>query len=614
MVTLTSAELVARALAVLRQGDETQAQELLQQAVGIDPADPVARHNLAELLFRQGRLDQAEALFVRLVNDVPHFLPAYPSLLDLLEQRLAAGQTLADDLRPTLHNNHGNALLGVGQLPEAEQQYRRALALRPDYAHAWSNLSNVLRLRMRLTEAEQAARQALALQAQNTGGWVNLGCALEELALHAEAQACYQRALSLNPAQPEALHNLGSGQLMRQLYRADLSHAALLAVHRAWGQRQVQAAAPLPPPAPRAGVPRIGFLSTDFRRHAVMTFLEPLLEHLDRGRFELVCFASQTEHDACSERLQRLPLQWQPCHGLDDATLAALIRAEGIDALIELNGHTRGTRLGALASRPAPVQATWLGYPFLSGLPTVDFRITDGWVLDGDPSHPAGSEQPLLLDRCQFVYRPLAEAPGVSALPALEGGGITFGSRSNLNKLTPQVVALWSQLLLRCPGSRLLLQYSHLADPQWRGWVRGAFAGHGLAPERLRLVDWDPTPQHLAGYHAIDIALDPFPYNGLTTTCDALWMGVPVVTLRGTVPQGRAGVSVLEALGRADWIADTPEQYLAIAQALAADPVALSAERSGLRARMAASPLRQEAQHARAFERGLERMLEHRRP
>lgn len=608
-MAVTSAALVEQAIAALRQGDQVQAEHLLGQAVQLDPRHPVARHNLAELHYRQGRLEPAQAMFVQLVNDVPDFLPAYPSLLDLLEQRLAAGDAPPEDLRPTLLNNYANVLLGLGRLPEAEQLYRRSLALRPDYANAWSNLSNTLRLRMQLTEAEQAARRALALQPDHVSSLVNLGCALEELACHAEAEACFRRALQLQPDQPQALHNLGSGQLMRQLYRADLSHGELIACHRRWGDAQLAAAPALAPPPPRAGAPRIGFLSSDFRRHAVTSFLEPLLEHLDRGRFDVVCFASQTENDACTERLQRLPLQWQPCHTLDDGALAALIRAEGIDVLIDLNGHTRGTRLGALASKPAPVQASWLGYPFLTGLPTIDYRISDAWVLDGDNQEPKAPEQPLLMDRCQYVYRPLAEAPPVSALPALETEGITFGSRSNLNKLTPAVVALWSQLLHRCPGSRLLLQYSHLTDPQWRGWVRGAFAAHGLPPERLLLIDWDPTLQHLAGYRLIDIALDPFPYNGLTTTCDALWMGVPVVVLRGSVPQARAGVSLLEALGRSTWIADTPEQYLAIAEALAADPLRLSAERSSLRALMAASPLRQEAEHARSFERCLDRML-----
>jgi hypothetical protein len=310
---------------------------------------------------------------------------------------------------------------------------------------------------------------------------VNLGCALEELAFHAEGEACHRRALELQADSPEALHNLGSGQLMRQLYRPDLNQEDLIVCHRRWGDAQLAAAPALRPPPPRAGAPRIGFLSSDFRRHAVTSFLEPLLEHLDRGRFELVCFASQTMNDACTERLQRLPLEWQPCHTLDDGALAALIRAEGIDVLIDLNGHTRGTRLGALACKPAPVQASWLGYPFLTGLPTIDYRITDAWVLDGDSREPKAPEQPLLMDRCQYVYRPLAEAPPVSVLPALETEGVTFGSRSNLNKLTPAVVALWSQLLHRCPGSRLLLQYSHLADPIWRGWVRGAFAAHGHA-------------------------------------------------------------------------------------------------------------------------------------
>lgn len=367
------------------------------------------------------------------------------------------------------------------------------------------------------------------------------------------------------------------------------------------------------PPSP-SGKPRLGFLSSDLRRHAVSTFLEPLLEHLDRERYEVVCFASQQENDEVSERLRRLPLEWHPCHHLDDGDLASLIRSEGIDLLVELNGHTRGTRLGALATRPATVQVSWLGYPFRTGLPTIDYRLSDAWVEAGsgqdwqDPDQ-GKSERAVLMDRCQFVYRPACEAPEVSPLPALEAPGITFGSRSNLNKLSREVVALWSRLLLSCLGSRLLLQYSQLEDPFWRGRILGAFSAHGVPAERLALLPRNPNHGHMGAYHAIDIALDPFPYNGVTTTCDALWMGVPVVALRGQLPQARGGVSLLEALGRPEWIADDPEAYLAIALKLAADPVGLSAERKGLRALMEASPLRQEADHARAFERCVERML-----
>jgi len=626
----SSAALVQRALALLGEGEAGQARQLLEQASALDPRDPVPRHNLAELSFRQGRSDQAQRLFEGVLAEHPGFLPAYPSLLALLEQRRASDPAPAQDPRPMLLNNWANALLAHGRVPEAEPLYRQALALDPGYAHAWANLSNLLRLQMRLSEAEQTARQALAVRPDLPGAWVNLGCALEELACHGEAEACLQRALALQPDQPEARHNLGSGRLMRHLYRADLSLAELLRLHQTWGEallaeseHQREAVSPpagtaprrsgppgpaaTPPPA-RAGRPRIAFLSSDLRRHAVTTFLEPLLEHLDRDRFDPVCLASVAEGDACTERLRRLPLEWHDVHQRSDAQLEELIRSLGIDLLIELNGHTRGTRLAALLRHPARLQASWLGYPFRTGLPSLDFRISDAWVLDGS-EEPQGPERRALLDRCQFVYRPLAEAPEVSALPALERGAITFGSRSNLNKLTPPVLALWSLLLLSCPGSRLLLQASHLADPHWRGWLRGAFAAHGVPPETLLLLPYDGSLGHLEAYHRIDIALDPFPYNGITTSCDALWMGVPLVTLRGELPQGRGGVTLLEALGRADWIADTPEHYLAIARGLAVDPLRLSAERSLLRARMQASPLCREAEHARAFERCLERML-----
>lgn len=613
---------IDRALEALAQGELDLARTMLEGAITLDPSHPAARHNLAELEFRSGRLDRAQALFEELVNGWPGFLPAYPSFLALLDQRQASGVAVSAALRPVLLNNFGNALLSAGQIGAAEGAYRRALGLRPDYAYALSNLSNALRQLGRFSEAEQLARRALALEEGHAGAWVNLGCALEELACHAEAEACHRRALELQGDQPEALHNLGSGQLMRELYRSDLSEAELLGLHCAWGEAMVASTAPAdvaaPPertlPPARSGKPRLGFLSSDLRRHAVSTFLEPLLEHLDRDRFEVVCFASQPQSDAVSERLNRLPLEWHRCHHLADGDLAGLIRREGIDLLFELNGHTRGTRLGALATRPAAVQVSWLGYPLRTGLPTIDYRLSDGWVENGSYAetwerlHPT-AERSMLMDRCQFVYRPASEAPLVSPLPALEAPGITFGSRSNLNKLNAGVVALWSRLLLRCAFSRLLLQSSQLGDPHWRGRMLGAFAAHGVAAERLILLPYDHSLGQLEAYNAIDIALDPFPYNGLTTSCDALWMGVPVVTLRGQVPQGRGGVTLLEALGRPEWIADDQESYLSIALGLAADPVRLSAERKGLRAVMEASPLRQEADHARAFERCVERML-----
>ncbi|MFS6826935.1 tetratricopeptide repeat protein [Cyanobium sp. ATX-6F1] len=227
---------INRALDALAKGEVAQARTLLEEAITLDPSHPAPRHNQAELEFRTGQIDRAQALFEQLVNGWPSFLPAYPSFLALLEQRQASGVAASAELRPVLLNNFGNALLAAGQIGAAEGAYRQALGLRPDYANALANLSNALRLLGRLSEAELAARGALALQAGHAGAWVNLGCALEELAFHAEAEACHRRALELQGDQPEALHNLGSGQLMRDLYRSDLSEAELLERHRAWGR------------------------------------------------------------------------------------------------------------------------------------------------------------------------------------------------------------------------------------------------------------------------------------------------------------------------------------------------------------------------------------------
>ncbi|MFM7674737.1 MAG: tetratricopeptide repeat protein [Synechococcus sp.] len=589
----------------LRQGKAAAARTLLEEALRLAPADPALRHNLAEVLRCQGEAAAAERVFQELLAEHPGFLPAYGSLLALLEHRRPDPDQ--PNPRPVLLNNYGNALQAAGRLAEAEAAYRRALALRPSYAHPWANLSYVLRLQGRLAEAELTARRALVLQEGHAGALVNLGCALTELQCEQEAAECFRRALVLSPGHAEARHNLGSGQLLSLLSRADLAEEELLARHCAWGEALVAGVPPLPLPPARGGLPRVAFLSSDLRRHAVTLFLEPLLEHLDRGRVEVVCYASQPEAgDAVAERLQALPLTWTPCLSLTDADLAARIHADAIDLLIDLNGHTRGMRLAALAGHPARRQASWLGYPFLTGLPSLDYRISDAWV---DPQDTPPPERPMRMDRCQFVFRPPPEAPAVAPLPALSRGAITFGSLNNILKLNPAVVALWSRLLQACEGSRLLLQYGQLTEAYWRGRVHGLFAAHGVGPERLLLRPPLPGGAHLAAYSEIDIALDPFPYNGLTTTCEALWMGVPVVTLRGRSRQGRGGTSLLAALGRRDWIAAEEDHYLVNALQLAADPVALAAERLALRERMERSPLRQESEHARSFERCVDQIL-----
>jgi predicted O-linked N-acetylglucosamine transferase (SPINDLY family) len=337
---------------------------------------------------------------------------------------------------------------------------------------------------------------------------------------------------------------------------------------------------------------KIGYVSSDFRQHSVAWFIEPVLAHHDRERFEIFCYANLFQEDAVTERLKAHADHWRKIYGLPDELAAQQIRADQIDILVDLNGHTAENRLLVFARKPAPVQVTWLGYPNTTGLSAMDYRLTDGFADPVGMTEPFHSETLIRLPECFSCYQPPRDAPAVSELPAKEKGYITFGSFNKLTKVTPEVMATWARILQAVPGSRLALQSAGLGEDAMQQMVREAFAGLGITPERLELHGHDRSQKtHLERYRNIDIGLDPFPYNGTTTTCDALWMGVPVVTLAGKVHAGRVGVSQMSNLGLTELIGQTPEEYVAIATRLATDRERLGALRKELRSRMTASPL-----------------------
>jgi predicted O-linked N-acetylglucosamine transferase (SPINDLY family) len=468
---------------------------------------------------------------------------------------------------------------------------------------AHSNLGWIQQRLGLLAAAEEQLRHALALDPNYSPALIDLASVLHELGEVDEALSCYRSALA---RAPNAANH--SSMLALMLYDPNTPPSAVLAEARSWADRY----APEPAKQPHdltalAGAPRrrIGYVSPDFREHAVAHFLEPLLAAHDATRFEVVCYSNVKAPDDVTARLAR-HARFQVIRDCSDAEVAAQIRADGIHILVDLAGHTTDNRLALFARSPAPIQATYLGYPGTTGLAAIGFRFTDA-LADPEPTADAEySERLVRLPGGFCCFRPPQRAPHVNDLPRLERGYITFGSLNNYTKLSAPVLEAWAGLLARIPDARLVLQSRPFADPAIRERVWLRFAALGVARERVDLHGALPLEAHLALYHEIDIALDTYPWNGHTTTCLALHMGVPVVVLDGGRFGGRMGLSVLTRVGLTDWIASDTEHYIALAMERAQDVAGLCQVRQRLRNQLARSPLCDEV----AFTRGLEAAYE----
>lgn len=524
-----------------------------------------------------GRLEEAAALYRRM---------------------LAQDGTAAD-----LWNNFGVVLADLRRPEESAAALRIALALRPDYDKPWVGRGSSAYGANRLDEAVRSWGRAIALNPrQDSGIWFNLGVA-RQMRGEAEAAApCFDQAERLAPTDP-----LIASQRLLCLNYLDLSGERLLAEHRRFDERFGQRS----PAAPHTNRPdpekrlRIGYLSVEFREHLGAYFLPPLFEAADRGRFEIVCYSilPDSHADAYTARFKAQADGWRTVGHLDDEALAAQIRADGIDILIDLAGHSGLNRLPMLARRPAPVQVTWLGYPNGTGMQSVDYRIVDPISDPVGPTDAHAAEMLVRLPAPFLCFRPPVSAPPVVPLPAGATGAVTFGSFNKLSKITDGTVALWAEVLRRVPDSRLLLKDRPLSDPGTADMVRARFAAAGIDPARLDLVGFiKDAAGHLAAYNRIDIALDPHPYNGTITTCDTLWMGAPLVTLAGGRHAARVGASLMAAVGLPELIATGPDRYAAIAADLAGDLTRLMRLRMGMRDRLRASALCDEGRFMRNLE------------
>lgn len=596
-------------------GRHEDALPLLHSALAIDPAQPQAHRMLARLLHGQGRLDEARAHYVRALSAQPRD-PGLRSDYGLLLQRLgeheAARQQWLDVLRARPEsvealNNLAALALQQNRPGEAQTWLERARAIRPDDPVTASNLAKALSEQGRIVEALAVAESGLRQHPAHPDLALIAGFASVHLG---QIDRALERFLASAESATDTATPL-SNALFASLYRDDVQPADELALHRRLSARLPRPALaerPPFPPLPRTRALRVGFVSPDFRSHAVACFFAPLLPHFDRNRIETVCYSVTRVEDAVTTRIREAAHHWRSAAQLNDAALGAQIRADACDILVDLAGHTAQNRLTLFRARPAPVQIGYIGYPATTGLPEMDWLIGDATLFPAD-AEQACSERLARLERPWVCYAPLDAAPEVTAPPALRQGIISFGSMNNCSKLSERTVELWSRVLLAVPGSRLLLRAHVLADAELRRSLPQRFARHGVEPSRiLPLPPLHGQAATLAAYSEIDIALDPLPFNGFTTSCDALWMGVPLVTLAGATYHQRVGAALLQAIGEADCIARDGEDYVAIAQRLAGDTASLARLRSNRRARFHASPLGDPASLAESLSALFERL------
>jgi protein O-GlcNAc transferase len=549
---------------LIDHGDFARAEELLTQGTTRSPACPATRYNLGNALFRQGKYLPAIASYREALARQPDF-----AMCDL-------------QLGLALHN--------AGLRSEALAHYQAAVTAHPDNPALRINHGALLQSECDLDGAAEAFRHAVRLAPQDATPLNNLAVVMKEVGDIGEATRLLRRCVELKPSSLEIHSNL----ILTLHYDPTAIAADLNSAHEGWNSRHPSPRLPhtnVPEPGRRL---RLGFVSPDLRDHVVGRALLPSFRRFDPDRFELYCYGNTVEDPVGAEFRAR-------CHGWRElgtktaAQLAETIAADGVDILIDLALHTSDNRLDVFALKPAPLQISWLGYPESSGLATMDYRLTDAWLeppSGNQLAHP--QEKAALLPDCWTCYEPPTGYPEVNALPSAAGKPFTFGSFNNNCKINGAVLDAWAQLLLATPGSRLQLlakQGGH------RRRFVDEFARRGVDAARILFADYLPASADLsqgallARYHDIDVALDTFPYGGMTTTLDALWMGVPVVSLVGERNLGRAGLSILNNVGLGELAAKDVDAYVETAMRLAQDQVRLAALRASLRERMRSSPL-----------------------
>lgn len=491
----------------------------------------------------------------------------------------------------------------AGDLGAAYETAKAARDRHPEHSNAAFIHAMLAQKVWRLDEAAKGFARAAELDPHSAEAQFGLGnCTLEE-GDYTTARTAYARALAIKPDYEPAWIN----RLYLSNYDPAVTPVARREMHEAWAAKFVDRFAPAQPPRAREPAKRlkIGYVSADFRTHSVAPFIRTLLRHHDRASFDVHGFSNVENPDAETARLAALADAWHPIHALDDDAAAALVRSTGIDVLIDLSAHTSGNRLGVFARKPAPLQASWLGYCTTTGIKAIDGFLTDATIVpDG---HEAAFTETIWRMKHAYAFEPQETLPDVAPAPILAKGYPTFGHFGRLQRVNDDVLRLWARVLDRIPDARLFLNTLSLNDAAVRARVVARFANAGGDTARLDLAATAPQPKTWAAYAHVDVALDPFPFNAGATTFEALWLGVPVVTKLAAPPLGRMGASILETAGLADWIAADDDAYLSRAIEAVRDPAALATLRAGMRDHLRRSALVDGNGFVREFEAAVRR-------
>ena len=638
--------LLEQGLAKHQAGDLLAAGAIYNELLALAPAHADALHLLGLIDFAQGNhlaaLHRIEAAIRESHHDPRYFYNLGTVLMALKRPHEAAAQfrisTEMDSSYAFAHGNLGAALRETGDLKEAIESFRKALALAPEDVDTWASLSVTLIQDDQSEPAFECLERAVGLNPRSAKSLNNVGLAFRKFGDVRAAATFFARSIELDPLYAQPLINLGSlvfdnpflddaelsancfrraleidpgnnvahsTYLMTLLYSSKTTPDDLYACHRQFGERIERpfAASIAPHTNDRNSERRlrIGYVSGDLYNHAVATFIEPILTLHNPALVEIFCYYNNTIEDGVSRRLMARAHHWIPCQAMSDDTLAARIRADRIDILIDLSGHSLLNRLAVFAQKPAPLQASWLGYPGTTGLTAMDYYLADPFFLPADRFETQFTEKIVRL-RTNVPFLPYPDAPDINPLPALKNGYITFASFNQLHKYTTETTQRWAQLLNALPDSKLLvggLASNVQAD------VTAMFTRYGIEASRLQFRQRGPIFNYLQLHHDVDLCLDTYPYTGGTTTMHALWMGVPTLSLQGPTAASRQGSFALGHAGLDQFLVNDASDYVQKGINLTADLPALANLRSGLRTRFAKAAFGQPAVVTASLENAL---------